>query len=169
VLIGAVVGAGIGILWPLSVTLLLAAIVAALFTAAGNALNDYFDAETDARNHPERPIPRGLLTRTGALQVSAVLFALAVGLALFLNLESFVIVLANLAVMVSYEARFKARGGSGNLLIAYLVFLGLLRLDFPAFCGLLRLSFNILFHLLRDFFNLLFIRLPLGQLEHQLL
>jgi len=55
VLIGAVVGAGIGILWPLSVTLLLAAIVAALFTAAGNALNDYFDAETDARNHPERP------------------------------------------------------------------------------------------------------------------
>jgi len=124
VVVGAVVAVGPGVLWTFSeysLALALAAAVAALFTAAGNVLNDYFDAETDRVNHPDRPIPRGLLTRKSALRISGTLFGSAVLLSLFLNIECLLLVLANLAAMVSYEVSFKARGGSGNLLIAYLV------------------------------------------------
>ena len=124
VIVGAVVAVGPGVLLsfaPFFPALVLAPAVAALFTAAGNVLNDYVDADTDRVNHPERPIPRGRMTREGALRLSGILFGLAVIASLGLNFECVLIVLANLAVMVSYEVSFKARGGSGNVLIAYLV------------------------------------------------
>jgi geranylgeranylglycerol-phosphate geranylgeranyltransferase len=121
VLVGGMVASGVAVLWPPYPPLLLAAAVAGLVTAAGNALNDYYDAETDRVNHPDRPIPSGSLSRPGALRITAVLFAVGVLLALLLSLEAFAVVLVNLAALVAYEARFKARGGSGNLLIAYLV------------------------------------------------
>jgi len=121
VAIGAVVAVGPSALPTLAVPLALAAAAAAAFTAAGNALNDSFDAETDRVNHPDRPIPRGLLTPRGALGVAAALFTLAVILSVFVTWESLLVVLLNLAFMVSYEVALKARGASGNVLIAYLV------------------------------------------------
>jgi len=121
VAIGAVVAVGPSALPTLAVPLALAAAAAAAFTAAGNALNDSFDAETDRVNHPDRPIPRGLLTPRGALGVAAALFTLAVILSVFVTWESLLVVLLNLAFMASYEVALKARGASGNVLIAYLV------------------------------------------------
>jgi len=129
VAIGAVVAVGPAAIFPQMLppgmhplyTVVLAAAAAAAFTAGGNALNDYFDAETDRVNHPERPIPRGLLSRKAALATAAVLFAVAVMLVPFISWESLAVVVVNLAFMVSYEVAFKARGASGNVLIAYLV------------------------------------------------
>lgn len=58
----------------------LAAASACLY-AAGMALNDYADAELDASERPERPIPSGRVGRGTALRVGAGLTALGVGLA----------------------------------------------------------------------------------------
>jgi len=125
VLIGAIVAIGPEVLAADQAVLLrplaVACAAAALFTAAGNALNDYFDVESDRVNHPDRPIPRGALTRRGALSIAAILFSLAVLLGLLINLESLLVIAINLAAMVSYEVRLKRRGASGNLLIALLV------------------------------------------------
>ncbi len=98
-----------------------AAVIAVLFTAAGNTLNDYYDRETDRINHPERPIPSGQVTARGALAVAALLFAVTVPWSFLLRWELLIVVLVNLAFMVSYEVVFKQTGLRGNLLIAWLV------------------------------------------------
>ncbi len=103
--------------WPLA----FAALAAALFTAAGNALNDYFDRETDKVNHPDRPIPRGEVTPDDALRFASVLFALSFALGYMANVWAAGVVAVNFVVMVTYEVALKRRGASGNFLIAYLV------------------------------------------------
>jgi 4-hydroxybenzoate polyprenyltransferase len=53
-----------------------------LLYAGGTTLNDYFDAEEDARERPERPIPSGDVSRGGALALGVVLLSGGVVVAL---------------------------------------------------------------------------------------
>ncbi len=119
--IAAIATAGIDGLGSRALPIGLAALAAGLFTAAGNALNDYFDLETDRVNHPDRPIPSGEISPNQARAFSAVFFGLSLAAAAWVNLLAIALVAANLLVMVSYEKVFKVRGASGNALIAYLV------------------------------------------------
>jgi geranylgeranylglycerol-phosphate geranylgeranyltransferase len=91
-----------------------------LATAAGNAVNDYFDRDIDAINRPDRPIPRGAVTPRGALAFSLALFAAAVVLALSLPLAAIAIAVVNLAALVAYTEVFKGLPGVGNVVVAYL-------------------------------------------------
>lgn len=98
-----------------------AAAIAGVFTAAGNALNDYHDRDVDRINHPDRPIPAGLVPPDRARWAALLLFAPTVPWAALLGGELLLVVLVNLALMLSYERAFKRRGFRGNLLIAWLV------------------------------------------------
>lgn len=91
-----------------------------LFTAAGNSLNDYLDADIDRSGHPDRPIPSGTVSRSNAKLLSAALFTVSVVLSVFIGLYSLAIVLISLVLMISYEFRLKRAGLSGNLTIAWL-------------------------------------------------
>ena len=53
---------------------------ACIYTS-GMAFNDVFDADEDARERPERPIPSGHISRNAAFRVAAALMAAGVGLA----------------------------------------------------------------------------------------
>lgn len=83
IVLGAAIVAGLGhaVSAPALVGLAFASM---LLYAAGTTLNDYFDAEEDARERPERPIPSGAVPRRRALAfglallVGGVLIALAV-------------------------------------------------------------------------------------------
>lgn len=121
VAIGGIVAVGPRAWGDLALPLALASAAAASFTAGGNALNDLFDRDTDARNHPERPLPSGALQVGSAKAFAVAAFGVAAILAAFASLASLAIVGINAALMFGYEARFKARGASGNLVIAYLV------------------------------------------------
>ena len=57
---------------------LLHSICVATFMAAWNAFNDVQDHETDALNHPERPIPSGALTLIQAKAVGRAAFLLSI-------------------------------------------------------------------------------------------
>ncbi|MFQ6107843.1 MAG: UbiA family prenyltransferase [Thermoplasmata archaeon] len=103
------------------IDLLLASLVVFLFVGAGNTLNDYFDYEVDRINHPERPIPSGLIARRNAMTYAIILFLPTFVLALLVGVESFLVVLISGAVMASYERRLKRRGFLGNLQISWLV------------------------------------------------
>jgi geranylgeranylglycerol-phosphate geranylgeranyltransferase len=92
----------------------------AFATAAGNAINDYFDREIDRTNAPERPIPSGLVTPREALTVSALLFCGAVVAALYLPIVALAIALLNLLALLAYTELFKGLPGMGNALVAYL-------------------------------------------------
>jgi geranylgeranylglycerol-phosphate geranylgeranyltransferase len=120
VIIGALVAKGIEGISDFYLDLGLASIVAFLFTGAGNSLNDYYDRETDLINHPTRPIPQGKIRPKRALALAIILFIVSVILAVFINVMAFLVVVANLAVMLSYEVLFKAKGATGNLTISWL-------------------------------------------------
>ncbi|MFB6132437.1 MAG: geranylgeranylglycerol-phosphate geranylgeranyltransferase [Halanaeroarchaeum sp.] len=106
----------------LSRPLLAAAAVVAtwLATAAGNAINDYFDREIDSINAPERPIPRGAVSSRGALAFSVAAFVGAVGFALLLPPLAIAIAAINLVALVAYTSVFKGLPGAGNAVVAYL-------------------------------------------------
>ena len=121
VAIGGTVAVGREVWGPSGWPLVLAGLAAASFTAGGNALNDLYDVATDRVNHPERPLPSGRLSVTAARAFAVAAFSASAVLASFVRWECLAVVLVNASVMASYEIRFKARGASGNLIIAYLV------------------------------------------------
>lgn len=98
-----------------------AAVLATVFaTAAGNAVNDYFDREIDRINRPDRPIPRGAVTPQEALLYSGLLFLGAVVAAITLPLLALGIAVLNLLALLAYTELFKGLPGVGNLVVAYL-------------------------------------------------
>ena len=114
---GSFVAAGFGV-DPVSAVAAVAATVFA--TAAGNAVNDYFDREIDRVNRPDRPIPRGAVTARVGLAFSVLLFLCAVVAAVSLPVTAIAIAVANLLALVAYTKLFKGLPGVGNAVVAYL-------------------------------------------------
>ena len=100
----------------------IASISAMMLVGGGNALNDYNDRESDKENHPNRPIPAGLIDADEALGYSR--FLLAGGLLIVLlgldNKIPFVIALIGTVTLISYENRLKALGLSGNIAVGFM-------------------------------------------------
>ena len=119
-LLASVICAGLSGVEDALIDVLLSMLIVIMFTGAGNALNDYFDRETDKVAHPERPLPKGLITPQVALYLSAALFIGTIVLSLIVNLWSFAIVVTSILVMVGYEVLLKAEGLAGNMAISWL-------------------------------------------------
>lgn len=100
------------------VTLLMAVVI--LITAAGNVINDYFDAEIDAINRPERPVPSGTVGRNAALAWAGILFFFGLVISRFTTPLCLGIALFNVVLLVAYAARLKSTPFLGNVSVAYL-------------------------------------------------
>jgi geranylgeranylglycerol-phosphate geranylgeranyltransferase len=99
--------------------LILLAVVSCI-TAAGNVINDYCDAEIDAVNRSDRPIPSGQLTRRAALWYACLLFIAGIALSLFTPPLCILFAVVNTLLLVLYAARLKGMPVVGNLAVAYL-------------------------------------------------
>ncbi|HYT01138.1 MAG TPA: UbiA family prenyltransferase [Thermoplasmata archaeon] len=121
VLIGTVAVGGLSSWSARPVSIGLAALAAALFTAGGNAMNDLFDVETDRVNHPDRPLPSKTVSLEAAKVFTMAVFAGAAIAAVFVSFANLAIVFVNAGVMYAYERRWKSQGIPGNLAISYLV------------------------------------------------
>jgi len=121
VVIGGIVAVGPDAWGAHSVSLGFAALAAAAFTAAGNALNDIKDRETDRINHPDRPLPSGRVSLASAKLLEGTMFVAAGILGIAASPLCGLVVVVNGFLMFAYEYLVKARGVPGNLLIAYLV------------------------------------------------
>jgi geranylgeranylglycerol-phosphate geranylgeranyltransferase len=98
--------------------LILGMLCAALITAGGNSLNDYFDAESDRHNHPRRPIPSGKIARRTALHLSWMEMAAGVIAGFFIGVPSGGIIVAAVALLLAYDvAGLKNSGLPGNILV----------------------------------------------------
>lgn len=75
--------------------------------SAGMALNDWADADLDAIERPERPIPSGRITRARALAVGAGLTALGIGSAFAAGRASGLVSLALAGALWAYDLVFK--------------------------------------------------------------
>lgn len=100
-------------------TLFLFAIVA-LITSAGNVINDFFDAEIDAINRPDRPIPSGAVRRGAARGFAITLFLAGILLSLFTNSLCIGITIINSFILIAYAAKLKSTPLFGNIAVAYL-------------------------------------------------
>ncbi|MDI3475340.1 MAG: geranylgeranylglycerol-phosphate geranylgeranyltransferase [Thermococcaceae archaeon] len=116
-LLGAVVASGA--LPPLE-TGVLTFLVVVLGCSAGNTINDYFDYEVDKINRPERPLPRGAMSRREALWYSLVLFALGLLFAALISKEAFIFALIAYVAMFLYAWKLKPMPFLGNLTVAAL-------------------------------------------------
>jgi len=120
-----------GTLVPATILLL---VVVMFITAAGNVINDYFDAEIDAVNRADRPIPSGQVSRNAALWYAVFLFAAGIAISLFTNPLCAEIALFNAFLLALYAARFKSMPVVGNVVVAYLA--GSMFLFGGAFAGM---------------------------------
>jgi len=99
---------------------LILAMLATFFIGSGSmAFNDYFDWEIDIVNHPERPIPRGILKPKEMLFFSILLFATGVIISYFINILCLSIAIFSLFILVFYEKISKNYGLSGNVTVAF--------------------------------------------------
>jgi geranylgeranylglycerol-phosphate geranylgeranyltransferase len=99
---------------------LLLLIIVTLITAAGNVINDYFDADIDVINRPERPIPSGNVTPVAARYFAIILFLAGLLVALFSSLLCLSIAVINMLILILYAAKLKGMPGVGNAAVAYL-------------------------------------------------
>ncbi|WP_457741518.1 geranylgeranylglycerol-phosphate geranylgeranyltransferase [Thermococcus sp.] len=97
---------------------LLIFLVVTLGCSAGNTINDYFDYEIDRINRPERPLPRGAMSRKVAFWYAMVLFAIGLFLAFLINLYAFLLALIAYVTMFLYAWKLKPLPFVGNLAVA---------------------------------------------------
>ena len=83
--------------------------------AGGVVLNDVFDANLDAKERPERPIPSGRVSQREAAALGSALLALGVLLAGVVSLVSFLVAAAVAATVLLYDAWAKHHPLAGPL------------------------------------------------------
>jgi geranylgeranylglycerol-phosphate geranylgeranyltransferase len=92
----------------------------ALITAAGNVINDFFDAKIDAINRPDRPIPSGAVTRAAARGFAVTLFLAGILVSFFTNPLCIGIAVINSFILIAYAGKLKRTPLLGNITVAYL-------------------------------------------------
>ncbi len=105
----------------LLLNLLIAMLAVFLILGAGNAINDYFDIESDRINRPKRPIPSGQVGRKKALAFSIMLFLIGIALSGFINWVCFAIAVINSLILIAYSLELQDRILWGNIAVSYLV------------------------------------------------
>jgi len=92
-----------------------------LITGAGNVINDYHDAEIDAINRPDRPIPSGSITKKEALTYAVLLFLISIIIGmLFAPFPLIIIAIINSLLLWFYASHLKVMPLLGNLVVSYL-------------------------------------------------
>lgn len=84
-----------------------AMVAVSLLYIGGMYLNDWKDAEWDRVHRPERPIPRGEISRQGVLLWVVVYFTVALGISLITRPESLPWVLGLMACITVYDLHHK--------------------------------------------------------------
>lgn len=125
------------------------AMLSAFFVCAGGmVINDYFDADVDRLNKPERALPSGKMSMRAALAYAVVLFAAGIAGSFLINIYAFATTTAASAMLVLHAWRLKKSMLLGNLLASFLVGLtfiygGLINLNYASTAILAFLAFLI--------------------------
>lgn len=97
---------------------LVAGLTGALATAGANAINDYFDLEIDRINRPDRPLPRGFITKRDAAMMWLLTSLAAIFINLILPLAALIVVMFSIVLLFVYSAALKRTMLAGNIVVA---------------------------------------------------
>jgi geranylgeranylglycerol-phosphate geranylgeranyltransferase len=103
-----------------SVKVLLAALTASLTMSAGNIINDIYDLNGDKINHPERPLPSGVVSIKAALVYYSILLAVSLFLSLYISSLNFAVNLLAALLLYLYSYKLKRIPLGGNLIVSLL-------------------------------------------------
>ncbi len=92
----------------------------ACITAAGNAINDYYDYDIDIINKPLRPLPAGKIQKRNAYGFSLAMFTVGSAISFIISPLCAVIACSASIVLYYYAKILKNAGFIGNLTIAAL-------------------------------------------------
>ncbi|MDG5814730.1 geranylgeranylglycerol-phosphate geranylgeranyltransferase [Chitinispirillales bacterium ANBcel5] len=95
-------------------------------TGFGNVINDIHDISSDCINHPHRPLPRGLITKSAASIYALILVVIALVSALLVSSFHSGATLVPLLILSLYAFYLKKTPLAGNFLVATLVAYALL-------------------------------------------
>ena len=98
--------------------LLLVILATSLTAGAGNLINDLYDIKIDRINKPERPLPQGRISVSGAISYYLLLVAVAVLCGWFLSMHSFAAVIGVNILLYTYASYWKKSLLAKNLLVA---------------------------------------------------
>jgi geranylgeranylglycerol-phosphate geranylgeranyltransferase len=93
-------------------------LVGFVVVAGSMAVNDILDAEIDAINNPNRPIPSGRVSKTEAAAFAVVMLLVGLLLAFMLSVLNFLIALAAVGLMLYYNRFGKKTGLPGNAVVS---------------------------------------------------
>lgn len=116
--LGSVVLGGYLTTEPTTPRLWIAAAVAAMLTAAGNVVNDYFDMEIDRINKPFRVLPSGQLSPAAAARWALALAATGLGLSALLGAAMALIAAVMAVLLYVYSWKLKPSFLVGNAVIS---------------------------------------------------
>lgn len=102
------------------ITVLPAALSAALVTAGGNVINDYYDVESDRISHPERPLVKSLINKKFVPVYYFILNVAAIIIVFYINFTSSAIVLFAILLLFLYSKILKRIVLTGNAIVALL-------------------------------------------------
>ena len=100
---------------PRPIEIFLLCLASVCLYAGGVVLNDFFDADLDAIERPERPIPAGVVSKAAVLRFGLILLLLGVGIASILNPVSGAIAAALSGMIVLYNWKAKHHSIAGPL------------------------------------------------------
>ncbi len=123
VLIGALsIGLGAWVTGTLSPAknVLLACLSGGIITGAANAINDYFDIAIDRVNKPQRPLPSGKVTPSGAMAWSLFLFAVGIAVSFLIGRAAAVIAVTASVFLFLYSWQFKRLPLVGNFTVSFI-------------------------------------------------
>lgn len=103
-----------------SLALFSAAIAGAFASAAGNAINDYYDVEIDKINRPERMIPANKISREAALKIYFLFLFNSLLPALMLPVKAALILISSSYIIFMYSFRLKKIALFGNVVVAFM-------------------------------------------------
>ena len=133
--------------------LTLACFSAGLISAGGYVINDYFDLDTDRVNKPQRPLPRGELSRKSALNFSLLLSGAGVALSVFIKSSSLAVASVSVFLLFLYSSKLKRELFVGNVVVSLIcafafLYGGLVGSNF--ILSFIPAGFAFLFHLGRE-------------------
>ncbi len=91
-----------------------------LLALAGNVENDIFDIDIDKFAHPDRPLPKGTVTKYQARWMSVLLYLMGNIAGLFTSSTHFMFSLAITLLLLVYNRKFKKMPFIGNFTVALL-------------------------------------------------
>ncbi|MEM3708686.1 MAG: UbiA family prenyltransferase [Nitrososphaerales archaeon] len=121
IMVGFAVIVGIGVASPsmiFSIYSLLGFLTGFLISSFSMVVNDYYDIEVDKVNRPDRPLPRGSISKNSAIILALILLSIGILSSILISLSNFLIasIFAFLAWFYNFWA--KKRGLIGNFIVA---------------------------------------------------